>query len=970
MKRVGLTAVALLFALNGIAARAQWEAPQWEVPATNDRLSPESMNELVKAPMTLLRTGGIAKAQEAFETLVAAAVNAHGRGSVEEADLLTSFGVSLYMEGLDRDDEKLQRAALPYLQRAIPAYKAAFGPRHPEVAVALSSYADVVLNLRDKALRPAAQSAVEEALSIRTEKLGADNPETLATTRRLTQIRDPESATMDDALTAAADVRKTDESSATATAELGTGELVIANDGDAGFWKPITYYNPLIDEFVGDVKGLAPGASAEKQGVAAKHGLSVAALDEGIALLRDMEKNAYNEGRRAGLRTRAIAWLKQSDRAPVALAFTGGILDHLTEDSCTKADFDLLMAGSRNRDADLWSMATSCTSSRSLAAAIDEAVRSKPALLYLATSWTRGDHASELAAVDMQLNPDFLSQIGPAERDLVHANIARTKLMKLIYSGLLQEAVRFGDGLDPAILKLALRPGGMGVRTTIGGFALKDSISGDSPTEDYAAALALAGRSADARAVLDLIAPLTKRKEARACLEAAKSDCQIGTRSDVPLGALIVDQLLDDPTGDPYVLMEAATQGLFSRYSGVTEALCRLLTQSDEAKECETTRKSAASVAESEALDEDDAAMWAAIRRAGGPSFEAARARYAAMLPPTLAKMKTTDWSRASIDPAPAPFRERPITPNLLAKGAMANRADGTIAALPKGFELIRRERSGRRVIAVSLSTRFDPNGEVSGGGYWVHISEDGGRSWGPPFYTGLAEHFPYVVASKSRLPLIAGDRIHLEVQESLIDTASISYPPVGLHVRRKRSGIYLDIPIAELSKDSDGDGLSDISARHLLLDSDSSQPTPFVVGRDRNCSPPNPLTLARLEILKKLFEVEARALIGIPDAKEIVGGWHRTQPSGKPPIFLRGNPDDWRCVVLDRPMVVYSEADQQRLRKFSPDFQLIELPPIRWNRAHTRGFVQWSTGWAGGTYRLSRNGEGWSLESISEWIT
>jgi hypothetical protein len=292
------------------------------------------------------------------------------------------------------------------------------------------------------------------------------------------------------------------------------------------------------------------------------------------------------------------------------------------------------------------------------------------------------------------------------------------------------------------------------------------------------------------------------------------------------------------------------------------------------------------------------------------------------------------------------------------------------MASLPKGFELIRSERSGKRVVAISLSTRFDPNGEVSGGGYWVHFSEDGGKSWAPPLYTGLAEHFPYIVSDKSRLPLIAGDHLHLEVQESLIDTASITYPPVGLHIRHKRSGIYLDIPIADLSRDSDGDGLTDIAAHHLLLDTKSSAPTPFVVGRDRDCAAASPETQARLAIVKELFQVEARALIEPPDKKAIFGDWRRIQPSGKPPIFFNGNPDDWRCVTVDRPMIVYSDADRERLRKFSPDFQLISLPAIHWNRDHTRGFVQWSMGWTGGTYRITRKGDGWKLESIGSWIT
>jgi len=129
--------------------------------------------------------------------------------------------------------------------------------------------------------------------------------------------------------------------------------------------------------------------------------------------------------------------------------------------------------------------------------------------------------------------------------------------------------------------------------------------------------------------------------------------------------------------------------------------------------------------------------------------------------------------------------------------------------------------------------------------------------------------------------------------------------------------------------------------------------------------------TLARLEILKKLFQVQARALIEPVGAKGLhFGGWRRTESTSTPPVFLRGDPNDYRCVSIDRMMIVYPDADQDQLRKFSPDFQLLELPAITWNRDHTRGFVRWNSGWAGGTYRLVRDGAGWKIESISEWVS
>jgi hypothetical protein len=948
-------------------AAAQW-GPQAEAPVTNDRLSPESMDALVAGPMAALRKSGLAAAQKAFDALLADAVNKHGKGSVEEADLLTAFGVALDIEGIDRGDEKLERAALPYIERAIPAYRAAFGPRHPEVALALNSYATLLHNFHDKALDPAAEAALVEAISIRTEKLGPDNPETKTAEAELAELRNPQA---DDALQALANASAA-VATASATADLASGDELSAGDlGRDALWKPVGYANPLIDDFVKDVRELGDDApSASKQRLAAKYGLSEVALDEGVALLRDMEKHAYDDRRKAGLRARALAWLKRSNRAPIALTYVGGILGQFEEGGCKAADVDLLMQGSRNRDEDLWAIASSCTSSEAFAAAIRRSDAARSLLLYEGTQWTRGDWPSELAAADMLLRPEFLAQVDAAQRERVHAEIARSKLMTLIYVGLLDEALRFGDSLDPVVLAMALEPKRGGFRATINGFAFKEGGSNDSPAVDYAAALALAGRAVEARRTLDLIAPLAKRKEARACLEAAKANCSVGTGQDIPLGALIVDQLLDDPAGDPYVLMEAATQGFSERYAGSAEALCRLLTRPEEAKECETAREATMASREPADMSADDRSLWDEIRQAGGPTFGAAGSRYAAMTLPWPEKAKGADWSRASVDPAPVPFRELSITPKMLVNAYRESGGPALFAALPTGYALIRRERSGLRAVAVSISTRLDPNGEVSSGGYWIHLSEDGGRTWGQPLYTGLAEYFPYVVPTKSRLPMLAGDHIRLEVEEALIDTATISYPPVGLHTRRKRSGIYLDIPIATLTEDSDGDGLTNIAAHHLLLDEKTARPTPFVVGQDRNCSAPNPEVVARLEILKKVFAVEGRALIEPPDKTAILGNWGRSQPSGKPPIFLLGNPADWRCVTLDRPMIVYSEDDQQRLRKFSPDFQLIELPPIRWNRAHTRGFVQWSMRWTGGTYRLTRKGDGWELESISEWIT
>ena len=55
-------------------------------------------------------------------------------------------------------------------------------------------------------------------------------------------------------------------------------------------------------------------------------------------------------------------------------------------------------------------------------------------------------------------------------------------------------------------------------------------------------------------------------------------------------------------------------------------------------------------------------------------------------------------------------------------------------------FRIVRYSSSGSMTAALSLSQYVDPTGEVSGGGYWLHLSADEGRTWKPPLYLGLQD--------------------------------------------------------------------------------------------------------------------------------------------------------------------------------------------------------------------------------------
>jgi hypothetical protein len=123
VKLIIVTAAVVLAASSVPAVPSAGPPAQSSVTETQDRLPPERMEQLVAGPMSVFRKSGLVAARKDFDTLLAGAVKAHGKGSVEAADLLTSFGVQLFEAGID-DDTAVAKASLDYLKRAISAYRA------------------------------------------------------------------------------------------------------------------------------------------------------------------------------------------------------------------------------------------------------------------------------------------------------------------------------------------------------------------------------------------------------------------------------------------------------------------------------------------------------------------------------------------------------------------------------------------------------------------------------------------------------------------------------------------------------------------------------------------------------------------------------------------------------------------------------------------------------------------------------
>jgi hypothetical protein len=704
----------------------------------------------------------------------------------------------------------------------------------------------------------------------------------------------------------------------------------------------------------------------------------------------DPARERQTREQRAGHDRQWFALLAQTHRAPLVLEAAAATL---AEDDCDTATYDRLLAGKGDPAADGWRVVQAAPACAAYLARFAETApdRAGAALAKLAgREWLPA--SERLAILDYLRSPAGLARVDPAHREAVRLSLTRLFLWAALKADVDARAVAAFEAELPAVRSLLLKaPAGRtdasfdGLPFTLDEYATPKNAAEDTVPERLAAAYALAGRTAEAEALFANLPQREKVLRQFHCLyadaAAAKSGaCGSGSLDDATIPLL--DHLLHHTGDDPYPIAEIFLGGGSVGHTTSDPLACRVFRPANVTSLCVP-----ADANDDADLSADDRASRDAARRAAAaatagasdPDRRALAAALAAARPRTPAgsAAKRSSWGdRPAVDPLPPPFEVRPIPAAMLGT-APAEALPKGAAPLPEGFEPVRVARQDRRVAVVSVSQNYDPTGEVSRGGYWIHLSDDGGRTWRQPFYTGLADAFPFVVLPNPRLPLFDGETLTLAVDRRELDTSSITYPPVGLRTRRIETNLAIRVPIAELERDSDGDGVTDLAARHLLLaPGPDGAPPAFVVGRQRAIACTGDAEAARpvLEaVLKRLFSVGTGALIEPIDAdrsKLVLGGRRGAANGADRPIFIEGDPADYGCLRPDRLMIVYTPADLERLRRMSPDFHAAKLERIVFNRARDRGYLVWSSGWTGGTFRLRRTGSGWAIDDLSSWIS
>jgi hypothetical protein len=351
-----------------------------------------------------------------------------------------------------------------------------------------------------------------------------------------------------------------------------------------------------------------------------------------------------------------------------------------------------------------------------------------------------------------------------------------------------------------------------------------------------------------------------------------------------------------------------------------------------------------------------------------------AAAEIRANCPAVSREVRSTRLPRYPEVPLTSEERARPVLPRLDMK-----------FPLPESFGIVRAERRGDEVLALCESSAVDPSGEIGAGGYWLLRSRNGGKSWHTPHYLGLQSRSPYLAKHDARLSMFAGDALRIEADVAELDPESITFPPIGLRNRREVSDIRIDIPFADIERDTDGDGWTDLLEAKLHTDPAKADTDGDGLGDALDDFPqasargtPDPDAALIVDLLKRIMGFERAGIVepvvdgkGSKSLEQHLSGIRR-RPGAGSVLFqiVVGDPARFAGLRAESQVIVLSEAQVREIRATSGPFYPLEFPEILFDAKRERAIVTWSAGWVGGTLLYRKVKGRWTGKEVSQWIT
>jgi hypothetical protein len=276
---------------------------------------------------------------------------------------------------------------------------------------------------------------------------------------------------------------------------------------------------------------------------------------------------------------------------------------------------------------------------------------------------------------------------------------------------------------------------------------------------------------------------------------------------------------------------------------------------------------------------------------------------------------------RVNLAPAPTPIAPRSLR-------------------LPGDYAVVHAERSGARIAVLATSSQLDPLNRS----WWLLLGGNG--SW-DEYYLGLHALEPVTITVSGSVPLLGDDAI---VRLEASDRPSAEGP---------RREFLLEAPLAELTRDTDHDGLTDVLEDRLRLD-------PKLVDSDWD-------GLADAEDPSPRFHQRAGVAALLAVAFERRGRWREDQRAFGPQGYVFAPPPALAPTVANSACKHFMTQPWPEVRAsgFYGTGRLRERVRVAVDDTGDHAFIEFSGAWYTTGFRIDRAADGTiTMVEVSGWVS
>lgn len=300
---------------------------------------------------------------------------------------------------------------------------------------------------------------------------------------------------------------------------------------------------------------------------------------------------------------------------------------------------------------------------------------------------------------------------------------------------------------------------------------------------------------------------------------------------------------------------------------------------------------------------------------------------------------------------------------------------------------VIKSEKRGEKWAIIFEDFKYDEM-LAFGSGYWISLSEDNGKTW-KKYYTGLTGGKNYYFKSNSK-PSLWKDDNHLQVEADIVRMTEERAHPMPPQYETIKDDALIILNLNEISKDSDGDGLTDIEENNLFLN-------PYSKDTDSDGIPDsedkNPRFASTSNAFVKLYEgimfgVNIKSEGKHPGEDLFIDLLNPLEDNNSKfqqdelfenfdflnttKLLVTSDPNLQKISPKHNKIIILTPKEFEEYQKqYHSALEILNYSPLfKCDKDSNSFLLDSSASYSGQTYKIQRTKTGWKIITISSWIS